>query len=64
MAAPRAMRGTRHDQKIRAARKRRPRISWNTETLTRLPADSIQNAFAYNTFKAGLSLLKISTSWP
>jgi thiosulfate dehydrogenase (quinone) len=26
---------------------------WNTETLTRLPADSIHNDFAYNKFKAG-----------
>jgi len=27
--------------------------TWNTETLTRLPADSIHNDFAYNQFKAG-----------
>jgi uncharacterized membrane protein YphA (DoxX/SURF4 family) len=27
--------------------------TWNTETLTQLPADSIQNDFAYNKFKAG-----------
>jgi thiosulfate dehydrogenase [quinone] large subunit len=27
--------------------------TWNTEMLTRLPADSIQNDFAYNKFKAG-----------
>ena len=26
---------------------------WNTETLTRLPADSIRNDFAYNKFQAG-----------
>jgi thiosulfate dehydrogenase (quinone) len=26
---------------------------WDTETLTRLPADSIHNDFAYNQFKAG-----------
>jgi thiosulfate dehydrogenase (quinone) len=27
--------------------------TWNTETLTQLPADSIHNDFAYNKFKAG-----------
>ena len=27
--------------------------TWNTETLTRLPAESIRNDFAYNKFKAG-----------
>ncbi|HEV7477067.1 MAG TPA: TQO small subunit DoxD [Burkholderiales bacterium] len=27
--------------------------TWNTETLTRLPAESIHNDFAYNKFKAG-----------
>jgi thiosulfate dehydrogenase (quinone) len=27
--------------------------TWNTETLTRLPAGSIRNDFAYNKFKAG-----------
>ena len=30
-----------------------PLETWNTETLTRLPADSIDNDFAYNKFKAG-----------
>jgi thiosulfate dehydrogenase [quinone] large subunit len=30
-----------------------PIETWNTETLTRLPADSIHNDFAYNKFKAG-----------
>ena len=30
-----------------------PLETWNTETLTRLPADSIHNDFAYNKFKAG-----------
>jgi thiosulfate dehydrogenase (quinone) len=30
-----------------------PVETWNTETLTRLPADSIHNDFAYNTFKPG-----------
>jgi thiosulfate dehydrogenase [quinone] large subunit len=30
-----------------------PLETWNTETLTRLPADSIRNDFAYNKFKAG-----------
>jgi TQO small subunit DoxA len=30
-----------------------PLETWNTETLTRLPADSIHNDFAYNQFKAG-----------
>src|SRR3984893_9497473 len=31
----------------------RPVETWNTETLTRLPADSIHNDFAYNTFNPG-----------
>src|SRR6266478_354083 len=30
-----------------------PLETWNTETLSRLPADSIRNDFAYNKFKAG-----------
>jgi thiosulfate dehydrogenase [quinone] large subunit len=30
-----------------------PLETWNTETLTRLPAESIHNDFAYNRFKAG-----------
>jgi uncharacterized membrane protein YphA (DoxX/SURF4 family) len=30
-----------------------PIETWDTETLTRLPADSIDNDFAYNKFKAG-----------
>ena len=30
-----------------------PLETWNTETLNRLPAESIRNDFAYNTFKAG-----------
>jgi thiosulfate dehydrogenase (quinone) len=30
-----------------------PLETWNTETLTRLPADSIHNDFAYNKFRAG-----------
>jgi thiosulfate dehydrogenase [quinone] large subunit len=30
-----------------------PLETWDTETLTRLPADSIHNDFAYNKFKAG-----------
>ena len=30
-----------------------PLETWNTETLTRLPTDSIHNDFAYNKFKAG-----------
>jgi len=30
-----------------------PLETWNTETLTRLPADSIHNDYAYNKFKAG-----------
>jgi thiosulfate dehydrogenase (quinone) len=30
-----------------------PIETWDTETLTRLPADSIHNDFAYNKFKAG-----------
>jgi uncharacterized membrane protein YphA (DoxX/SURF4 family) len=30
-----------------------PLETWNTETLARLPADSIHNDFAYNQFKAG-----------
>src|SRR5260370_15395104 len=30
-----------------------PLETWNTETLTRLPADSIHNDFAYNKFKSG-----------
>jgi hypothetical protein len=30
-----------------------PLETWNTETLTRLPAASIHNDFAYNQFKAG-----------
>ena len=30
-----------------------PLENWNTETLTRLPADSIHNDFAYNKFEAG-----------
>jgi thiosulfate dehydrogenase [quinone] large subunit len=30
-----------------------PLETWSTETLTRLPADSIHNDFAYNQFKAG-----------
>src|SRR5205085_10469721 len=30
-----------------------PLETWNTETLTRLPADSIHNDFAYNKFEAG-----------
>jgi thiosulfate dehydrogenase [quinone] large subunit len=30
-----------------------PLETWNTETLTRLPAESIRNDFAYNKFKAG-----------
>jgi thiosulfate dehydrogenase [quinone] large subunit len=30
-----------------------PLATWNTETLTRLPADSIDNDFAYNKFEAG-----------
>jgi len=30
-----------------------PLETWNTETLTRLPADSIHNDFAYNKFKTG-----------
>jgi hypothetical protein len=30
-----------------------PLETWNTETLTRLPADPIRNDFAYNKFKAG-----------
>jgi hypothetical protein len=29
-----------------------PLETWNTETLTRLPADSIHNDLAYNKFKA------------
>ena len=33
--------------------KNEPLETWNTETLTRLPADSIHNDFAYNKFKAG-----------
>jgi thiosulfate dehydrogenase [quinone] large subunit len=31
----------------------KPLETWDTETLTRLPADSIHNDFAYNKFKAG-----------
>ena len=34
-------------------RENEPLETWNTETLTRLPADSIDNDFAYNKFKAG-----------
>jgi hypothetical protein len=30
-----------------------PLETWNTETLTRLPADSIHNDFEYNKFKLG-----------
>jgi thiosulfate dehydrogenase [quinone] large subunit len=30
-----------------------PLETWSTETLTRLPADSIRNDFAYNKFEAG-----------
>jgi thiosulfate dehydrogenase [quinone] large subunit len=33
--------------------KNEPLETWNTEMLTRLPADSIHNDFAYNKFKAG-----------
>jgi thiosulfate dehydrogenase [quinone] large subunit len=30
-----------------------PVVTWNTETLTHLPADAIHNDFAYNVFKPG-----------
>jgi thiosulfate dehydrogenase (quinone) len=30
-----------------------PLETWNTETLTRLPADAVHNDFAYNQFKTG-----------
>ena len=33
--------------------KNEPLETWNTETLTRLPAVSIHNDFAYNEFKVG-----------
>jgi hypothetical protein len=47
-------RGAGPDHEGRADRRQNePLETWNTETLIRLPADSIHNDVAYNKFKAG-----------